>query len=121
LSDDAPVDTGSPYAAPRAPVGEAPVERGSLLLGFFLGWLALFAGGLLLLAWFMVMIIFAAMEPESFEVVWPLGTVAVPMTPLALAYRFWRRGRTDTASGIVMALAIALVLGGALAVAYWPY
>jgi ABC-type nickel/cobalt efflux system permease component RcnA len=112
-------DGESPYAAPRARIGDALENRGSVLAGFFLGWAALLAGGLLAVAWTLFVIMALAIESRLVERMAPFGYVVVPLVPVLAARWCWRRGRRDTSNGIFMALVSALAVAGLWVAFYW--
>jgi hypothetical protein len=109
----------SPYAAPTAPLGEPTPARGSLLAGFVLGWVALFAGGVAWLGWAMLMVIAGANDPDAIEWRVALGVIAMPLLPVAAGGWFWRRGKRDTAIGIGAAALVAVFAIAGLAT--WPW
>ena len=92
------------YEAPTARLEEPSVERGSILVGFFLGWVALAGGAVLWLAWASMLVIAGARDPDRASALMPWGWMFIPLTPIALAMWFWRRGRVNSFTGVATAL-----------------
>ena len=102
----------TPSLPPSPPATPGNEDKGSLLIGFFLGWAAMIGGGVI---GSVLIYIVAMMMPSyggAYAVLSSLSTLFVPGILVALIVWFAKQGKSRTALGVVAAFvsAIALVI-----------